>query len=76
MLPLACLGLRALQSFVGLIMLLALGLSLVGCSEPQKQPADLRESASESAKAPFGVFDIQAGHGHGHWRDSTRGMAR
>lgn len=43
-----------------------------------KQRTEIRLSPSVTGKrmVPFGVFDVQSGHGHGQWRDRPENLLR
>jgi hypothetical protein len=47
-------------------------------SDAVKQRTEIRLSPSVTGKraVPFGVFDVQSGHGHGQWREKPENMLR
>ncbi len=65
----------------GLLALLLAGL-LIGCSARHQAPENQSEThlptpvLGHEKPVPFGVFDIQGGHGHGQWKPSPRNLVR
>lgn len=51
-------------------------LALAGCASVSDSPGYRATSVEQNRETPYGVYDVQSGHGKGQWRDKPDRMLR